>query len=130
MAASGYENRPSNMKEIRASRKNLLEALQKNKKEHYSTFLKAQEIYRERVIEELDIMLNDARKGRQIRRAISLLEPEDHTSEYVSAITMLEMCEDETLMITSDDFRRLVMDEWGWKAAWLSNTSAYASQKQ
>jgi len=40
---------------------------------------------------------------------------------------MLEMCVDEQLEISFEDFQRYVMDNWGWKANWTATTSNYAN---
>ena len=119
----------SDMNNIRVRRDTLLEVLGENRNEHRETFLEAQKNYRQRVIEELDTMLEDARENRPIRRIVNLLEPEDHTGDYDAAIAMLEMCVDQELIISSHDFQRLVMDEWGWKKAWAENTVAYTSKR-
>lgn len=115
----------SDMRQMKMLRKELLEALVKNLQTHRDTFLKAQEGYREEVVKELDRMLKDAREGKKIKRAISWPEPEDHSSDYEHAIRMLEMCVDEEIEITSEDFQRLVMDDWGWKAHWSDVTANY-----
>lgn len=115
----------ANMHSMPMQRNKLLTALRENMEKHRTTFLEAQEGYREAVIEELDRMLSDARAGRQIRRGISLPEPEDHTDDYLQAIRMLEMCNTEVIIVTSDDFQRLVMDDWGWKRGWVATTSNY-----
>ena len=73
-------------------------------------------------------MLQDARNGKRIKRMISWPEPEDHTADYDHSIRMLEMCVDDQIEISADDFERLVMDQWGWKAKWSETTSNYLSQ--
>lgn len=118
------ENMP-NMREMTMRRDDLLDHLRENLETHRATFLKAQEGYRRAVIEELDRMLDDARSGRLIRRAISLPEPEDHSGDYQTAIRMLEMSVGDEITITVDDFEKLVMDNWGWKGRWHETTSSY-----
>lgn len=115
----------SSMDEVRVKRDKLIEKLKANKAEHSKVFLIAQDGYREAMIKELDQMLSDARAGNKIRRAVSMPEPQDHTDDYDRAITMLEMCEDEHLMISAHDFQQFVMDEWGWKRDFIATSSNY-----
>lgn len=46
---------------------------------------------------------------------LNILAPEDHTDEYDKAIGMLEMSVDDTVLITHDEYRQYVLDEWFWK---------------
>ena len=115
----------SDMRQMKMKRDKLLAALCENRDEHRAKFLEAQSGYREAVIEELDRMLADARAGNAIKRAVSWPEPQDHTADYDHAIRMLQFCVDEEIDISAEDFERLVMDEWGWKAQWTQTTANY-----
>jgi len=119
----------SNMREMNIRVSDLLESLRVNRETHRETFEEAQMGYREAMIEELDRMLADAKAGNSIRRMVTMPEPQDHTSDYDVAIRMLEMCVDDVVEITVDDFERLVMDEWGWKTDWVNTTSNYTARK-
>ena len=77
------------MNDIRVNRGGLLAKLKTNREQHRELFLKAQDKYREAVIEELDAMLTEAREGKRIRRAVTLKAPIDQTAEYDRAGTML-----------------------------------------
>ena len=113
------------MQKIRVKKSELLKTLQENRYEHRTLFLKAQEGYREEVIKELDRMLEEAKARKKIRRAISLAEPIDHTSDYDRAIKMLEMSVDDTIELSSAEFEMYVMDNWGWKELALLTNSSY-----
>lgn len=104
------------MDTVTVKTKSLLYEVTKNRKEHRANFLKAQEGYRKQVIEELDRMLDDARTGKPIRRAIELPEPEDHTKDYDRVIAMLEMSVDTEVILGSMEFDNYVLDNWSWKA--------------
>ena len=124
------QHRPrSSMDAMVVLRDRLIAALQTNRDTHRETFLKAQESYRTAVIEELEKALEDARAKRPIRRAITLPQPEDHTADYDNALTMLDMCVDKEILVTAHEFQCYVMDNWGWKQAWLSNTASYVQPK-
>ena len=106
----------------------LLTALKKNREEHRTTFLDAQKGYREDVIKELDQMLKDAREGKNIRRSVALIEPQDHTRDYDRAIRMLTMCVKEEIFITEQEFSQYVQDDWGWKAQFVGSTERYTNR--
>lgn len=113
------------MQAVNVNKDELLEKVKANRETHRDTFDKAQIKYREQIVIELDRMLDDARKGRKIRRFVELPEPEDHTADYDQIIEMLMMSTDEIIKLNYQEFRTFVMDEWGWKAAWASNTASY-----
>lgn len=116
------------MNSVEVKRQELLEKITANRNSHRELFLKAQEGYRKQVIEELDRMLHDAQMGKNIRRSISLPEPQDHTADYDRTITMLEMSVDETIEITAGEFDMFVMDNWHWKAAAMQSNTFYAAK--
>lgn len=115
------------MRTVKVIRAELLEKLTTNRNNHRNLFLKAQEGYRKAVIEELDRMLEEARSGKPIRRAITLPEPQDHTSEYDRAIQMLTMSVDAHIEIGSEEFDMFVMDNWSWKAMAMASNSRYTN---
>lgn len=114
------------MQTVKINRNVLLEKVRKNCQEHRALFLKAQEGYRAKVIEELDVMLSEAREGKRIRRVISLPEPHDHTSDYDRVIAMLEMSVDDIVVLSSSEFEAYVLDNWNWKALAMTVNSTYA----
>lgn len=115
------------MNRVTVKKGELLEALRENKDKHRSLFEEAQKNFRERIIEELDRRLQDAKAGRSVQLYIDLPEPEDHTKDYERVIRMVEMSQDDTLDITREDFARYVMDDWEWRRAWVANTLSYTS---
>lgn len=111
--------------DVIVSKRELMEVLQENRARHRETFLKAQEGFRARVIRELDQRLADARDGRKIDLVLRLPEPEDHTADYDREIRMLEMHTEDTVLLSAHLFDQVVMDNWGWSAAFNSANSAY-----
>ena len=116
------------MDTVKVKREELLSKVVANRANHRQTFEDGQEVYREQVIAELDQMLEDARRGRKVKRAISLPEPEDHTRDYDRVISMLEMSVDPVIELDEEDFERYVMDQWEWNASFQRSTAAYAAQ--
>lgn len=117
------------MEDVKVKREELLEKVKANRDSHRANFEKAQEIYREEIITELDRMLEDAKHRRKIRRSVSLPEPEDHTKDYDRVITMLEMSVDPVIKLDQQTFGMYVMDQWSWSASFASNTLSYNSRR-
>ena len=118
------------MNAINVKKSELLDVLRKNREQHRKIFLEAQESYRTAVIKELDFMLEEARSGRRIKRAVELTEPVDQTREYDRVIRMMEMSVDETIPLEEHEFRCYVLDEWGWKASFLASNRHYSKTLQ
>lgn len=113
------------MNTVKVKKEELLKALQENREAHRGIFEEAQKNYRERLIEELDRRLEDARNGKSIDLYFNFPEPEDHTKDYDRVIKMLEMSIEDELELSQVDFTRYVMDDWEWRRAWLQNTVSY-----
>jgi hypothetical protein len=103
----------------------LLAVLKTNRARHRDIFLKAQDGFRARVIEELDRRLAEARAGHHVDLSIRLPEPQDHTEDYDREIRMLEMHTGDAVTIGAHLFDQIVMDRWGWSAAFNATNSAY-----
>src|SRR4051812_39226012 len=102
------------MDSVRVSKVELLNKVRENRDAHRSLFLKAQEGFRLRAVEEMDEMLRLAREGREVRLYVGLTAPQDHTGDYDRAIQMLEMSQDEFVEIDQTTFAQLVRNEWAW----------------
>lgn len=115
------------MKTVKVLKTKLAEILKANRADHRDIFLKAQEGYREAVIQLLDEELKSARTGKdvQIVRFISIVQPEDHTKDYDRVLAMLDVSVDETIEITAEEFRNFVQDEWQWSRSWVASASNY-----
>lgn len=110
---------------VTVKKETLLAALKKNREGHRSVFLKAQDGYRRICIEHLDKMLADAKAGKAFLTHIRLEAPQDHTKEYDVNIQMLEMSEDEKLVISEEQFRHFVQDDWEWREGFVANSAQY-----
>jgi hypothetical protein len=117
------------MQTVKVKRLSLLEKLQSNRQAHRDIFLKAQEGYRKRVIQELDQMLAETRAGKSIRRAINLPEPQDHTADYDRVIAMLEMSVEDEVQIFAQEFDMYVMDNWAWKPMATTTHAQYLMER-
>jgi hypothetical protein len=116
------------MNTVKVKRTEILSRIKTNREAHRELFLKAQDGYRQDMIEELDRMLQEARDGKKIRRTIALVEPQDHTADYDRVIDMLEMSQDEILEIEAHEFDMYVRDNWSWRAFANETNSMYAAK--
>ncbi len=117
------------MNDVMVEVKGLVKIVKENRSGHQALFERAQIVYRGRMIEELDSMLSDAKKGLGIRRHISMPEPESHVLDYDRVLRMLELSIDDEIELDEQDFDRYVMDNWEWNRAFQTSTVAYLSQQ-
>lgn len=113
------------MNEIKVKKEELLKKLKQNRDNHRKMFLKAQEGYREMVIEELEKQLNNARKGKRFTTHIALHAPVDQTNDYDRAIKMMEMDIGKIVDLDETEFSNYVMDDWSWKQQFTTSNMAY-----
>jgi hypothetical protein len=113
--------------DVLVSRDEVLDILRANMTGHRAEFLKAQEGFRRRAIAELDRMLADARAGNEVVLSVHLPRPEDHTADYEREIRMLELSREPEIRLRAQLFDQIVMDRWGWSAAFSATNSAYNS---
>lgn len=110
------------MQVVRVRREEVLERMRTNRTNHRAIFEDALIGYRKRVIEELDKMIEMARRGDRIRQNVGLLEPQDHTSDYDLVIDMLEMETEDIIELTQQEFAQYVRDDWAWKGQFYAST--------
>jgi hypothetical protein len=115
------------MKEVTVNKEALIAQITENRDAHREVFLRAQEVYREKVIALLDERLAAARKGDKIDLHFRLPVPEDYTHEYDMAISQLEWEEADTVTLDKTTFQELVLNEWRWAGAFAANTQSYVA---
>lgn len=113
------------MKEVKVRKSELREIVQVNRDGHRTIFEKALEVYKERMVEHLEKMIDDVHKGRKIEHFIRMPEPEDHTDDYDRVLKMIDMSVDDEMVIGSSEFAQYVMDDWNWKESFANNTGSY-----
>jgi hypothetical protein len=112
---------------ITANRNELIDKLQTNLAEHQAKVEKAQKNYRQKVMEELERRLADGRNGRPLDVSIfaSMPVPRSFAREYEQAIEELRWHTEETIELSSRDFKRFVLDNWDWAPQFAASNSAY-----
>ncbi len=101
------------------------EALARNREAHQALVALATEGYRRQAIKELEAMLEEARAGGRIRRALPLIEPMDMTREYDRILGMLEMTNQTVIELTPTEFSNFVLDDWAWTEQVTATNSRY-----
>lgn len=113
------------MQSVNVDRISLLETVKKNRAKHKQIFETAIQVYRKKVIKELQLRIKQAEQGKDIIRYITLEEPLNYIADYDKAIKMLEMSVDDNIRLEHNDFNCLVLDEWQWSKAFVSNSLPY-----
>ena len=117
------------MESVKVGKSRLLAKLRENRKNHLANFIKAQAGYREEVIKQLDKALQDARDGKKITTTFRLPVPQDQTSDYDTAIEMLEWAIEEVITLSHQDVRQYIFDDWQWSRNWATSNSVYLVNK-
>lgn len=112
---------------IRVRKEQLLLKLQENRDAHRELFLKAQEGYKKRAVQELEAALARAKNGSAEQVYVHLPFPEDHTKDYDHIIAMVEMSVDDLFELNQNDFASYVLDDWAWKANFTQSIMAYTA---
>lgn len=109
---------------VTVDRNTLVNILEKNKKEHREKFNKAWEVFNKKAIDWFEKRLAQLQKGKLPDTYFTLPVPEDHTDDYKQMIDMLNMHTNETIVISVNEYRNYVNDDWPWTPA---TTTTYAS---
>jgi hypothetical protein len=113
------------MQSVNVKVEKLLEKVKENRDNHRAVFEAALEVFKVKVVEELEAMLERARKGERVAHSHGLMQPMDMTREYDQAIAMLEMSVDEEIEVTHQEFAQFVLDQWHWKQQFVTSNAAY-----
>lgn len=107
----------------------LLETIKKNREKHKTTYDKAIVNYQRELIATLESMLSAAKAGKKVQHHINLSTPVEYTKDYDMVIKMLESTCDEELTLDSEQFKQLVLDDWGWSNTFEASTTSYANKR-
>jgi len=113
---------------IVASRDEVLATLRKNREGHAQIVAEAREGYVAKAQEALTRRLGQLREGKIVDLSFSLKPPKDHTDEYDTAIAMMELHQDETIALTSEQVRSLIQDKWDWTQDFLVGSAHYSKR--
>jgi len=118
------------MKQVTVNKKDLLEKLKENRKLHKKLVWEAQEGFKIAAKKKLEQLLEKVNKNEMVdfRKLYELDQPMDQTKEYDRAIEMLEMEVNETVVVTANEFRSFVQDNWDWTDSMLLSNTKYLSR--
>jgi hypothetical protein len=111
------------VKTVEVQKASLVETLEENKADHIEEFEEAWEAYSEKLVNNLETMLEVAKSGRaaEVRLHINLVRPENHEVDYERAIQMLKWEVNDTVELREDEFANLVQDDWGWAQSFATS---------
>lgn len=113
------------MQSVIVHKNELLQTVTANRDGHRALFEEAQVGFRERLIEHLDRMAEDARKGREVEMYINLPVPQDHTKDYDRIIKMVQMSISDEIELSQTEFGMYVMNDFAWRAEFDGTAAAY-----
>jgi hypothetical protein len=116
------------MQKVRVEKAKLRETLLANRETHVRDFEIAWDKYKERVIENVQTLLDaakDARRGQAIQLNVNMQAPQNHADDYDRALEMLEWELDNEVSLEQHEFAELVQDDWGWKTQVLMSNKLY-----
>lgn len=105
-----------------------LARLRENRSHHRELFEKALDGWKDRVKKEIDRIAKELESNRMPDVFIRHQPPVDYTSEYDTAIEMLELSQDPEVELSFKDFKNFMRDEWNWKRDFISSNSHYAAE--
>lgn len=111
---------------VLANKKEILDKLIENRKTHSQIVSEARKGYVEKAKNALTKKLDDLEKGKIVELTFDLYAPQDYTNVYDVAIRMLEIHTEETIKLSSEQIKCLVMDQWDWTSSFLTSNSAYS----
>lgn len=115
-------------KQLSFPKDKVLEKLKDNKTKHVSAFELAMNEYWKALERELEKLLAKARakKGDKHEFWVRLPVPKNHEQEYDTNIQMLEFSSDVEIVLTEEEFKQFIMDEWNWKADFTATVQNYS----
>jgi hypothetical protein len=111
---------------ITVSKRVLVESLNKNLGTHQAIFEEALEGYRLKAIATLEENLRAVKAGKGVRVQVYMELPESHKKDYERILRMLEMDQNDTVVLTEDQFRQYVEDDFSWQHQFLNETAQYS----
>jgi hypothetical protein len=126
MRSEDYERKPVEL-EGTFSKDEILKIIEANREAHRATFTKAVEVYSERLVAWHKEEVKRVLRGEKGSRFVHLPEPEDHTEDYDTVISMLRMHKLADITMAFHDYQNFVRDQWTWSERFAANTTSYTT---
>ncbi len=110
---------------ILVDKEELMATLKENCATHGAVYEKAKAGYIKVTMRQLQDYVERLANGELLVQRFINSPPEDHTSDYLDAIEMMNWATDTKIELTQAQFKQYVQDDWGWKDNWVTSTSQY-----
>lgn len=110
---------------ILASVEKVKQAIRENRAKHSATFAQAVVGWESEVTDILSKAARSARRGDVPERVPLPLKPQDYTSAYDKALSMLEFSVEDKVHLTAQEVDAYINDNWRWKGDFVGVTSNY-----
>jgi hypothetical protein len=117
------------MKSVKVGTAKLLDILKSNREMHIAEFESAMIEFRKDAITEMKKNLSIAEAGGEVQLYVTLTQPTSYETSYNTVIKMLELSEETTVELSTQEFQQYVEDNWAWKVGFLASTSMYNNSK-
>jgi hypothetical protein len=122
------------MNEVKINVNNMLAKLKENREKHLNIYEDAFLGWKMEWIKKLEKCLelaegnDDNYWDSKEAGYFYLSKPKHYLEDYDQAITMLELCVEKEMVVTSEDIRHFVRDEWSWKGEFDLVCSGYTTR--
>lgn len=117
------------MHSVKINRKELLSIVKENAKKHVADYDEAVEDFKVAVVKVAKANLKIANSGDITTFNFQRMPatPVNYADNYSRAIRMLELSVEDVIEVEEHIFNQLVLDEWGWKQAFVAQSALYKS---
>lgn len=117
------------MHSVKIDRLELLKIVKENATKHVADYDEAVIDFKAAVIKVAKTNLKIANTGELEKFTFQRMPstPVNYADNYTRAIRMLELSVEETIDVEEQVFNQLVLDEWGWKQAFVAQSALYKS---
>lgn len=115
------------MKHVTIEKQILLTKIKSNLAIHKSEYAEAKTLMEEEVKKYHQKQLRLVKKGDDFDSYFSFDVPENHESDYIQVINMLEMTVDNLIELSYNEFTKYVMDNWDWTHSFKLSASNYGA---
>ena len=105
----------------------LIAILNQNLVDHKQTYNEAIEIYREKMVDDLNKKIDLIKAGKHIEHYIRLPVPEEHTEDYEDVLEMLGHDINDEIDLDQSTYKQYVKNDWAWQHAFMANTASYTA---
>ncbi len=117
------------MHNVKMNRLELLNIVRENAKKHVADYDEAVEDFKVAVVKVAKANLKIANSGDITAFNFQRMPatPVNYADNYNRAIRMLELSVEDVIDVEEHIFNQLVLDEWGWKQAFVAQSALYKS---